>query len=325
MVTGGHSRAVADLVGPCLVRRRTRLANRSLTLVGLALAVAWAWSFSATAYAKPPAGAHVPGSAETRIAGDLQPALSARWLPVRAQDLARRLTITTILKRTDEAGFERYLHAVEDRGSPLYRHYLSQAALADRFGPSLASYRRVEAWLRSQGFTILRGSGNRLSLTVRGTQARAERAFHTPIRDYRAAGHAIYANVDAPAVPSRVAPQIQSVMGLSNRAEPVAAPADQHICDNAGSLAFTPGNAKFIQSCSNLCLANITAGTGLIGALKSAFEALILSFGNLAVTGVSAVFYYGSYCIGAAAAGANPGFGNWVSGHRARIRVGADT
>jgi hypothetical protein len=328
-VTAGHSRAIAEPARRrSTFRGQRRTSNGLLALVGLLSAVTWACSFSATAQAKSYAKAPPPASAETRITGDLPPALSAHWLPVRTQDRARPLTISMVLKRTDEMAFERYVHAVEDRSSPLYRHYLSQSVLADRFGPSLAAYHRVEAWLRSQGFRILQGSANRLSVTVHGTRALAEKAFQTPIRDYRVRGHAIYANVKSPAVPGRVAPQIQSVMGLSNRAVPVAAPADQHTCDHSGSLAFTAGNAKFIASCTNLCLANVTSGTGLLGSLKAAFEALILSLGNLAVTGVSAIFYYGSYCVGAAAAGANPGFGNWAAGHRgafgfARRRTGA--
>ena len=83
----------------------------------------------------------------------------------------RPLTLTIVLRRTDEAGFERYLAGVQDPHSLSYRHFLTQPELADQFGPSRAAYDDVLAWLQAQGFVLVQGSANRLTLTVSGHPA----------------------------------------------------------------------------------------------------------------------------------------------------------
>lgn len=227
------------------------------------------------------------------------------------------LTITVVLKRTDQAGFERYLQQVYNQHSAGHRHFLTQAQLANRFGPSASEYRQLSAWLASMGLRVVERTANRLSVTVRGTRAEAERAFDTPIRDFRVGRRAVYANVEAPAVPRAFGSGVQAVMGLSNRVEPSASPADQHYCQNPGSLAATAGNAKFLQGCANLCLNNLTAQATLPGILTDVFWAVVgifappISGGVLSGAGVA-----GGYCIGVGLGNAFPGFGNWVSANR---------
>src|SRR5262245_31617304 len=50
------------------------------------------------------------------------------------------LTITIVLRRSDEAGFQRYLSRVEDANSPWYQHFDSQDVLTRLYGPSQKSY-----------------------------------------------------------------------------------------------------------------------------------------------------------------------------------------
>lgn len=263
------------------------------------------------------AGAQASVRADVRIAGDAPIPLSAGTHRLAAKGPRQMLTITVVLKRTDQAGFDTYLQQVYDRHSPQYRHFLTQAQLADRFGPSMAEYRNLSAWLASMGFRVVMRSSNRLSLTVRGTRAQAERAFDTPIRDFRVGRRAVYANVGAPAVPRSFGTQMQAVMGLSNRVEPAAAPADEHYCQNPGSLAATAGNAKFLQGCPNLCLNNLTAQATLPGILTDIFWTVVglfappISGGVLSGAGVA-----GGYCIGVGLGSAFPGFGNWVAANR---------
>jgi subtilase family serine protease len=130
------------------------------------------------------------------------------------------LTLTVVLKRTDQAGFDRYLHEVYDSHSPAFRHFLSQGEIAEQFGPKQEAYEGVLAYLQRNGFTLVQGSANRLTLTVRGTRAEAERAFGVHIGDYEAGGRRFFANDTDPAVPYSLARDIRAVTGLSNQATP---------------------------------------------------------------------------------------------------------
>jgi hypothetical protein len=240
--------------------------------------------------------------------------------PSRAE-LRLPLTVTVVLRRRNQARFERYVRGVANPASPLFGRYLSQSQQAARFGPGRPVYNQLQVWLRARGLTVVQRSANRLSLTVRGTRAAMERAFDTPIRDLRAGQHARYANLDPPAVSRRVAGSVQAVMGLSNLTQPVAAPADQHLCQNAGSLANTPGNKKFKETCGNLCRAYAErtlpmSFAELLQEIVLAFLPPIFSLANTAVNGANGAWSLVGYCLGAAAGQGNPGFGNWVSENR---------
>jgi subtilase family serine protease len=85
---------------------------------------------------------------EGHVLGNLSPAKSVADVPAA-------LTLTLVLRRDDEAGFQRYLHDVYDTQSPLYRKFLSAAQIADRFGPSQASLDQVSAYLSAQRFETI--------------------------------------------------------------------------------------------------------------------------------------------------------------------------
>jgi hypothetical protein len=71
---------------------------------------------------------------------------------------AEPLTLTIVLKRTDQAGFDHYLHEVYDPASPMFRHFLSQGKLLRGSGQprrrtrasSLTSSRRVSRWCKAR-------------------------------------------------------------------------------------------------------------------------------------------------------------------------------
>src|SRR5579863_3032944 len=102
------------------------------------------------------------GAAMVRIPGHVLPALakaSVIRLQTPASVLSREanqpLTLTLVLKRDDEVGFERYLHEVYDPHSNIFRHFLTQGEIAARFGPSQTAYDDVLAYLRARGFTLV--------------------------------------------------------------------------------------------------------------------------------------------------------------------------
>src|SRR5271154_5295760 len=113
-----------------------------------------------------------------RIPGHVLPALSkATVVPSKPGSDARPITLTLVLKRDDQAGFERYLKELYDPLSPNFRRFLTQSQIVKRFGPSKASYDRVLRYLRANGFEVVEGSTNHLTAAARGTRGAAERAL----------------------------------------------------------------------------------------------------------------------------------------------------
>src|SRR5208337_1405303 len=104
--------------------------------------------------------------------------------------------------------------------SPLFRHFLTPDQVSDRFGPSRHAYEAVLHYLRSNGFSLVDGSANRLTLTVRGRRAQGERAFGVHIKDFAERGRRFFANDTEPAVPSALASKIGAVTGLTNLSVP---------------------------------------------------------------------------------------------------------
>jgi hypothetical protein len=81
-----------------------------------------------------------------RLPGHVLPAL-ARATVIRPSEGTRiseanqSLTLTMVFKRDDPAAFDRYLHDVYDSRSPIFRHFLTQSEISDRFGPTPESVR----------------------------------------------------------------------------------------------------------------------------------------------------------------------------------------
>lgn len=158
-----------------------------------------------------------------RLPGHVLPALQkATLLPDDPSDDAQPITVIITLKRSDQQSFERYLHDVYDSQSSRFRHFPNQRQLADRFGPTPKNYPRVLNYLRDNGFGLVAGSANRLTLTMRAPRAVVARIFAVPIEDYRVGNRDFYASTQGPAIPTDLAPIVQAVSGLSDLAKPTA-------------------------------------------------------------------------------------------------------
>ncbi len=89
-------------------------------------------------------------------------------LPLRNPD-----ELTSLLKR------------LYDPQSPDYRHFLSVEQFTEQFGPSLADYQAVVAYLQANGFTVTDTPANRLIVPVSGSVAQINRAFNVTMNAYR--------------------------------------------------------------------------------------------------------------------------------------------
>ena len=143
-------------------------------------------------------------------------------LPAGARDLGRvapgaQLRVTVALRPRHAAALAAYAAAVTRTGSPEYRHYLSVAEFARRFGPTAAELRLVRAGLRARGLVVGATSPNRLSISVRATARVTADAFGTPIDRYVLRGGAAQdAPAARPALRGPAGALVQGIVGLDS-------------------------------------------------------------------------------------------------------------
>jgi hypothetical protein len=152
------------------------------------------------------------------LPGHLLPALAQATTVSSMANVTAPLTLTFVLKRDDEAGFQHYLHDVYDPASATFRHFLTQAQISERYGPSQQTYDQIATYLDIQNFVLVQGSTNRLTLTASSARANVERSLALHIRDYSLRGRVFFANDDAPVLPAWIASHTSAVLGLSNLA-----------------------------------------------------------------------------------------------------------
>jgi kumamolisin len=180
--------------------------------VGIALATITA--------ATPSAGAARRATGTRRLPHHVLPALASATPIPSVAPADESMTLTFVLRRDDQAGFERFLTRLSDPRSPGYRRFLTQAQVADRFGPSQRTYDRLARHLRTHGLVPIERAANRLTLTVRGSRADVERALSVDVVDYRLGDRTFHANDVDPALPRDLAAHVQTVSGLSDLARP---------------------------------------------------------------------------------------------------------
>src|SRR5262249_31694376 len=179
----------------------------------------------------------IPSGALGRRRGQVLEALKgANPLPPGPGADAEPVTLTIVLNRADQAGFDRYLRDVYDPQSANFRQFLDQRELAARFGPTQEAYDAVLDYLRQSGLQFVQGAPNRMTLTVRGTRAQTERTFKFAIRDYQMGNRQFYANDRDPLLPAELAREVQAIAGFSSAPAPAAplgqaTPAELDTCD----------------------------------------------------------------------------------------------
>lgn len=141
-----------------------------------------------------------------------------RFLPKAAGLLAAdtAIRVGVVLAMRDRAGAATLAAAETNPANPGYGHYLSAAAVASRFAPSVAQVAAVTDYLRSQGLRVSGVDPNRLMIEAAGTAAAVEKAFHTRLSRFSLGGHAVFANTAPAEVPSRLGGDVAAVLGLNN-------------------------------------------------------------------------------------------------------------
>ena len=120
--------------------------------------------------------------------------------------------------RADDAGLERFAAAVSTPGSPQYGHYEPVAALARRFGASIATRTRVLHYLRGAGATSVKIDVTGLFADATMRIGRAQRLFGTSLSRYRTARATRFVAPSAPTrVPAALRTAVTGVVGLDTQ------------------------------------------------------------------------------------------------------------
>jgi subtilase family serine protease len=108
-------------------------------------------------------------------------------------------------------------NAVSTPGSPLFRHYLTTAQFAQRFGATDQQIAAVKSALTSAGLSVGNAEANHLTLSVSGTAGQVEKAFAVSLKQVKlASGRLAYANTGPPTLASSVAGSVEGVVGLNS-------------------------------------------------------------------------------------------------------------
>ncbi len=187
-----------------------------------------------------------PGRGFVRLPGHVPAALAgATRVDSAPSPSSEEMTLNLVMKRDDPAGFEHYLQRVYDARSTSYRHFLTQQQLARRFGPSVHSYTEVLTYLRAQGLRVVKGSRNRLTLTVSGSRSTVERALRVQFQQYREGDRTFFATTIDPALPARIASHVVSIDGLSALSSPTPAYySAPYLCPPGTAKNYNPTSCK---------------------------------------------------------------------------------
>jgi Bacterial Ig-like domain (group 1)/Pro-kumamolisin, activation domain len=191
----------------------------------------------------------VPGL--VNLAGEV-PALPSDAIPLASADVGRAPMNLTLVLRPAADGTE---------GGGRGLRY-----------PSTASYDLVRSYFTAAGFTVLRGSSDHLTLTLRGSRSLVESSLHVGIADYREGSRTVYVNRGAPRLPSAIAHDIVDVGGLSDQSQPAPpAPASQASpqlpCTNSKGISVSdcfpnPAPGTLADSCWEYIKASFATALG---------------------------------------------------------------
>nr|WP_240922568.1 protease pro-enzyme activation domain-containing protein [Oleiagrimonas sp. C23AA] len=132
-------------------------------------------------------------------------------------DFSQPVHVEVALKLRNRSALSSFIATARAPMSPLVKRSISAASFRAQYAPTLDSAQAVAAFLKAQGFTNVHISDNRMLVSGDATADVAQSAFQTSFVKVRTAkGRVGYANSAAAHVPSSIAGNVLSVIGLQN-------------------------------------------------------------------------------------------------------------
>lgn len=165
----------------------------------------------------------VAGAAEQKkLTGGHVPAAVTRGhlVPIGNLPATNRLRLAIGLPLRDRSGLNRFIQELYDPASTNYHHFLTSAAFTARFAPTAGDYAQVLAFAAAHHLQATTPAANRMLVSVTGTTADIERAFHIRLKTYRHPREKrnFFAPETEPSVDAGL--PVQDVSGLSDYVRP---------------------------------------------------------------------------------------------------------
>jgi subtilase family serine protease len=152
-------------------------------------------------------------------------------------------TFDVTLTPRGSTGLANYIASLSDTASANYRHYLTTAQFARRFGASATSVSAVRDYFDGFGLRVGGLSRGRLVLHVTGTTTDIAKAFATGVETVRRSNGVLAAQLDAKGtVPAPIAQHIAGVAGLSSVVQPSPNTVLSHVSSRATVATTCPND-----------------------------------------------------------------------------------
>ena len=213
----------------------------------------------------------------TRLAGHI-PAWASAANDTGAAPDSLPIRLSFVLTRSSErqAAFTRLLEDQQNPASPSFQKWLTPQQVGSIYGPTQHDLSALTTWLKSQGFLIAETAPSGMFVTVDGSASVMAKALATSLHSFRINGRTRISATVEPSIPSRFAPLVGSISGLSQpdirpmhqaaslpmsarTAEGTASP--HYTTSNSGRHFITPGDFAAIFDLKPVYNAGIT-GTG---------------------------------------------------------------
>jgi subtilase family serine protease len=160
----------------------------------------------------------VAAQAKTKLPGSVPPWANAKNYAAAA-NAGDNIGFRVYLGWNNPSALEALAQAVSNPASSNYRSYLTPAQFRQQFAPSQAQVGTVQAWLRSQGFTVEYTPQNNHYVSAEGTVAQAAAAFSTTFGMYSIQGLTLRSPAAEVSIPDTLAGVVSGVIGLDDSAQ----------------------------------------------------------------------------------------------------------
>jgi hypothetical protein len=205
----------------------------------------------AAAVALGPAGDAGAASKTVMVRVTATPRIPSGAHPIGAVSPSTTETGAVVLKPRDEGALTSFIASVTAAGSSNFHHYLAPGQFESRFGPTRTTIDAVKSQLAADRLQVTKVAGDGLLVEFRGTASNTESAFQTGLTSYKLAnGTTGQATSSAVSLPSSIASQVSSVIGLDSLVEPQAldvergslARAKAHPAAKSAQFSHPPGS-----------------------------------------------------------------------------------
>ena len=137
----------------------------------------------------------------TRLAHEI-PTWTAAAHDLGSLPSSQPMQVGITIARPDPTGEAAFTAALYDPHSAIYHHFPSVRAWDKRFGVPMSRYDAVRRYAVRDGLRVLRTDGSHDALLLGGTAAQVQRTFAVHLHSYALGGRQLFANTDAPEVPT---------------------------------------------------------------------------------------------------------------------------